>query len=107
MFPICVGMALMDAKCQTWDCCQQLNKQVWTYLSNQWQSIVVEKNYDMLFFSRGHPIECQNYSSPWTQCKQWTEYYASSDWNACDRLQDNFYAHYFDYNADKMAFTLF
>ena len=110
MFPLCAGRALVGGGCDTWECCQQLNSQVWHYLDFLWRSISIERNYEMLYFgSNSMPVTCENYSpGPGRPCLQYVEYYDSSDWAACEALQNNFDKFYFNNdNADKMAFSLF
>lgn len=98
MFPLCAGRAIVGGGCETWDCCHQLNRQVWSYLDNLWMSISVERNYLMLYFGNydSIPIRCESYSPGVGPCLQYVEYYASSDWAACDALQNNFDKFYFN-----------
>ena len=101
IFPYCAGRAIVDAQCSTWECCENLNQEVFTYLNAQWSGLEVLFNYKLLLYSNSQIINCPSYSPGIGPCLQWLEYAASSDWNTCMSLEKNFKS------ADAMAFQLF
>ena len=107
MFPLCAGRTFANALCTNFTCCTNLNARLNTFWANQWQSISMEINYRMLFIANSIPVPCVLYSSHETECTQYVQYYASSDWNACAKLQNDFDYFISDGNADDMAFALF
>ena len=103
LFPLCIGQVIIDARCSTWDCCNNLNKQAYSFVASAWGNRAIDFNYQMLYFSSSLPIKCQSFSpGEYNQCYQWIEYGASSNWDECLYLQKQY-----DQSADNMAFSLF
>ena len=104
IFPLCAGQMVVDARCTTWDCCENLNKQAYAQVREAWAGRAVDFNYQMIYTSDSLPINCYSFSpNQSNHCFQWIEYVASSDWDDCLYFQ-------FQYNqnsADEMAFSLF